>query len=128
MAKEDADLLEHIAQGDRVGLEAALAAGADAKARDRWGGSALAHAAARGDQVAVSLLLTHGAEVDAASNAGNAPIMAAAARGHVEVIKTLLAAGADPERRNKWGLGAADWAQWSDKAPDVLALLRAGRT
>lgn len=128
MAGDEADILDLVVRGDTAALEAALTAGADAKVRDRRGGSALAHAAARGDQAAVSLLLTHGAEADAASNAGNAPLMSAAARGHLEVIKTLLAAGADPEKKNKWGLGPADWAQWSDKAPDVLALLRVGRT
>jgi ankyrin repeat protein len=124
MTEQDADLLGLIERGDTAGLEAALKAGADARQRDRWGAPALARAAARGDLDAVRLLLDHGAEVDQLSDAGNSPLMAAAAHGNLEVIETLLAAGADPESKNKWGLGAADWAQWPADSTEVLALLR----
>jgi hypothetical protein len=36
-----------------------------------------------------------------------------------------LEAGADPSHGNRWGLGAADWAQWSANAAEVRALLHA---
>jgi len=124
MTEQDFDLLSLIDRGDAAGLETALRAGADARQRDRRGVSVLAQAAARGDLAAVRLLLDHGADVDQLSDAGNSPLMAAAARGHLEVIATLLAAGADPESKNKWGLGAADWAQWPADSAEVLALLR----
>ena len=123
LGEETGDLLTLIERGDAAGLEAALAAGADAKACDRLGVSALTHAAAGGDAAAVRLLLDHGAEVNRTSQAGNAPLMAAAARGHLAVMKALLEAGADPEHRNKWGLGAADWAKWPANVTESLALL-----
>jgi hypothetical protein len=71
------------------------------------------------------LLLGHGAAVERTSGAGNSALMAAAARGHLEVLRALLEAGADPGHRNRWGLGAADWAQWPANAAEVRALLHA---
>jgi ankyrin repeat protein len=124
---ETSDILELVAQGDAAALEAALEGGADAQARGRWGVSALAQAAAKGDLEAVELLLAHGAEVDRASEAGNSALMAAAARGRLEVVERLLEAGADPEHKNKWGLGAEDWAQWPDTAAEVRAVLGGAR-
>ncbi len=123
MNEETVDLITLIQRGDTAGLKAALTAGADAKASDRQGISALAHAAAGGDAAAVRLLLEHGAEVNRTNQAGNAPLMAAAARGHLEAMTALLEAGADPQSRNKWGLGAADWAKWPANAAEALALL-----
>lgn len=114
-----------IARGDHDGLRAALAGDADPNWRDRWGVSALAQAAARGDLDAVRLLLEHGADPGLTSDAGNSPLMAAAARGHVEVMRLLLDRGADPEARNKWGLGAEDWARWPANSAEAQALLRA---
>ncbi len=53
--------------------------------------------------------------------------MAAAARGRLEVVERLLEAGADPGHKNKWGLGAEDWAQWPDTTAEVCAVLLGGR-
>ncbi len=127
MTDEKSDILTLVAQGDAAALGAALEGGADAGACGRWGVSALAQAAARGDLEAVELLLAHGAEVERASEAGNSALMAAAACGRLEVVERLLEAGADPGHKNKWGLGAADWAQWPDTAAEVRAVLRGGR-
>lgn len=123
MTEDKTQVLDLIARGDHAELEAALGKGADADARDRWGVPALSLAAGRGDVAAVRLLLEHGAAVDKASDAGNSPLMAAAARGYLEVMTALLDGGADPGHRNKWGLGAADWAQWPANSAEVLALL-----
>ena len=123
MGEDADDLIALIQRGDATALEAALAAGADANVRDRQGVSALAHAAAGGDAAALRLLLDHGAEVNRTCQAGNSPLMAAAARGHLEAMKLLLEAGADPEGRNKWGLGAADWAKWPGNSAEALALI-----
>lgn len=119
----DTDILALVARGDQAGLAAALEAGADPNAADRWGVTALARAAAKGDLAVVDLLLTHGAEVDRASGAGNTALMAAAAAGRVEALERLLAAGADPGHGNTWGLTAHDWAQWPPNGADVQALL-----
>ncbi len=127
MTDEKPDILELVARGDAAALEVALEGGADAGTNGRWGVSALAQAAAKGDLAAVELLLAHGAEVDRASETGNSALMAAAACGRLEVVERLLEAGADPGHKNKWGLGADDWAQWPNNAAEVGAVLRAGR-
>jgi hypothetical protein len=41
------------------------------------------------------------------------------------VLRALLEVGADPGHKNRWGLGAADWAQWPANAAEVRALLHA---
>ena len=128
MTDEKSDILELVAQGDTAALKAALEGGADAGAHGRWGVSALAQAAGKGDLEAVELLLAHGAEVDRASEAGNSALMAAAARGRLEVVERLLDAGADPGHKNKWDLGADDWAQWPGNAAEVRAVLLGGRS
>ena len=127
MSQQDQEVLEAAARGDAAALAAALEAGGDPKARDRFGAPALALAAARGDLDCVERLLDAGAEVGKTSDAGNSALMLAAARGHVEVMRRLLAAGADPEHRNKWGLGAADWGQWPKNAAEIEALLLENR-
>ncbi len=124
MTDHKPDILALVAGGDAAALETALAGGADAEACDRWGASALALAAGKGDLEAVGVLLAHGAQVDRTSEAGNSALMAAAARGHIEVVERLLEAGADPAHKNKWGLGADDWAAWPGNAAEVIAALR----
>ncbi len=119
------DILALIARGDTAALRAALAAGAEAGARDRWGVTALMHAAACGDAEMVDLLLGHGAAPERTSDAGNSALMVAVARGHLEVAARLLDAGCDPAHQNKWGLSAYDWARWPANAAEVTGLLRA---
>ena len=125
MAKAQDDLINLIVQSDMTALAAALDQGADANTADRWGVTALGHAAARGKLAAVGLLLDHDADPNKTGGAGNSALMAAAARGHLEVVKALLARGADPRHGNKWDLKAADWAQWPANSAEVLALLHA---
>ncbi len=125
MAKAQDDLIKFIAQGDMTALAAALDQGGDANTADRWGVSALSHAAARGNLTAIGLLLDHDADPNKTSGAGNSALMAAAARGHLDVVKALLERGADPRHGNKWHLTAADWALWPANSAEVLALLHA---
>jgi ankyrin repeat protein len=123
MAEATSELFDLITRGDPAALQAALEAGADANAADRWGVTALGHAAARGDVAALRVLLDRDADPNKTSEAGNSALMAAAARGHLEAMTTLLDRGADPRHRNKWDLGAADWAEWPANAAEVIALL-----
>ena len=125
MADTTSELFDLIARGETATLKAALEAGADANVADRWGVTALSHAAARGDLAALGLLLDHDADPNKTSGAGNSALMVAAARGHLEVVKALLDRGADPGHGNKWNLKAADWAQWPANSAEVLALLHA---
>ncbi len=125
MNQAHSDILDLIARGDMAGLQAALAAGADARARDPWGVTALMRAAALGKKETVDLLLEHGAEADQTSDAGNTALMTAAARGHVEVAARLLDAGSTPVHQNKWGVSAYDWAKWPSNSDEILSLLHA---
>ena len=69
-------------------------------------------------------ILLDKAAADLPSRFGNTALMAAAAGGRDAVVEALLAAGADPAARNKWGLGAEDWANWPENRDEILALLR----
>ncbi len=125
MNETNSNILDLIARGDTAGLQAALAAGADTKAGDRWGVTALMRAAALGHRETVDLLLEHGAEAGQASAAGNTALMAAAARGHLDVVARLLDAGGDPVHQNKWGVSAYDWAKWPSNAAEIESLIQA---
>ena len=100
-----------------------LAEGADVNARSGGGETALMLAAARGRLDVIGFLIERGADVNAATDAGNTALMLAAARGQVDAVKTLLDRGARAEHRNKFGLGAADWAEWSERQSELLDLL-----
>jgi ankyrin repeat protein len=99
-----------------------LAEGSDIDARSAGGETALMLAAARGRVDVMGLLIERGADVNAATDFGNTALMLAAARGQVDAVRALLERGARPDHRNKFGLGATDWAKWSERQPEVLAL------
>ncbi len=123
MANEAHEVMAFVARDDVAALRAALEAGAEVEASDRWGVSLLAQAAAKGNLEMVRLLLERGADANRKSKAGNSALMAAAARGRLEVASALLDAGANPNATNTWGLGAADWAKWPESTSELLALL-----
>jgi ankyrin repeat protein len=119
------DVLAAIAARDRGALRDALANGGDPEQRGPGGEPVLSQAARTGDADLVAALLDAGAAVEAASACGNTALMEAAARGHLDVVKLLLARGARPTRRNKWGLGADDWAKWPENSAEIQAELGA---
>lgn len=85
--------------GDRSSVEAVLAAGADPRARNRDGGTALHAAAFLGRPDIVKLLLAAGA--DAQAKSGNGEIPADSARSNpdfVPFVARLLSIDADPAK------------------------------
>ena len=100
-----------------AGLRLLLDAGADVDARDGWGRTALAYAAAVGNAAAVRVLLDAGADPDLADAAGATPLMAAADaavdpasdRAAADVARELLRGGASPDARDRAGRRAADF-------------------
>lgn len=109
--------------GSYAALERLLSEGADVNARTSAGETPLMLAAARGRLDAIGLLIDRGADVNAATDAGNTALMFAAARGQVDAVRALIESGARADHRNKFGLGAADWAKWSDRHGDLLTVL-----
>jgi ankyrin repeat protein len=117
------ELLRCAGAGDFAGLSRLLDGGAKPDEPGAGGDTALMRAAARGHASIISQLLARGAAVDAASAVGNTALMFAAASGQVAAVRLLLDHGASPGHRNKYGLGAADWAKWSDRQEEILGFL-----
>ena len=100
-----------------AGLRLLLDAGADVDARDGWGRTALAYAAAVGNAAAARVLLDAGADPDLADAAGATPLMAASDaavdpasdRAAADVARELLRGGASPDARDRAGRRAADF-------------------
>lgn len=119
----DPELIVKAEAGDAAGVARLLASGLAVDAPAQGGETALMRAAARGHLDVLERLLAGGAKIDAVSDAGNTALMFAAARGRVDALQLLLAKGARPDHRNKFGLGAADWAKWSERQREIVALL-----
>jgi hypothetical protein len=87
-----------VADGDAEALRAALAAGADVRARTGEERRTALHAAAEaGHADLAAVLLDAGAAIDARDGSGRTALWRAAGRGHLEVVRLLLLRGADAE-------------------------------
>jgi ankyrin repeat protein len=111
-------------------VELLLANGANAKATNHFGATALMAAVAGGDVKSVRLLIRHGADVNAQAAAnemgfilggGRSPLMWAAFRGNVSLLKLLIEAGADVNGVGGLGnpLAQAAWGEYT-AAAEVL--------
>jgi len=80
---------------DTAEVRRLVQAGADVKASQADGATALHWAAYHGDASLASLLLDAGADVAAANRNGSTPMWLAASRGDAQVIQALLDKGAD---------------------------------
>jgi ankyrin repeat protein len=109
--------------GDAAAILRLLDSGADPNEKGDGGERPLMRAAANGAAAAVAVLLDRGAEVNAVTDAGNTALMFAAARGQLDALRMLIERGANTTHKNKYGLGASDWAQWSNRAAEILPLL-----
>ena len=119
--------------GNLKGLEAALAAGMDANARDDKGWTALMYVVDKGYVLLVEPLLTAKADPDVRAPDGATALFMAAAHGHSEIIPMLMKAGADPTIKGPKGKTATEVAQarYGDsmtalnkgEPPAVIALL-----
>jgi ankyrin repeat protein len=110
-----APLADAVRAGDAKAAEALLARGADVKARDSEGASALLWAVHNQDAAMVRRLLAAGADVKGANDYGATPMSEAALTGDAEILGLLLDAGADVETVN------------ADHQTALMAVARAGK-
>jgi len=100
LERNNAKLLEAAVKGDEDGIIAFLHLGADVQHVNKYGFTALQHAAKEGMLGAVKLLVARGADVDAQSGDENASALHYAALGNsTEVVRLLLDKGADRSLR-----------------------------
>ena len=104
-------LHQAVQAGDRAGLAAALASGADIDGLDGRGWTALMHAANRGYVLMVPPLLEAGADTDLRAADGATALFMATAHGHSEIIAQLMEAGADTTIPGPNGKTAVDVAR-----------------
>src|SRR5436190_850155 len=81
-------------RGDDAEVRRLLGSGADVKAPQADGATALHWAAYRGDVDLASLLLAAGADASAANREGSTPLWLAASQGDAKMIEALLKGGA----------------------------------
>ena len=119
--------------GDRT-VEFLLKHGADAKATNNWGASALMAAAASGNEESVRLLLKHGANANVQPMpgpeaflfaGGRNALMWSAFRGDTDAMELLLNAGADPNAESFLGTPMSQ-AAWADQVKATRLLLDRG--
>ena len=111
---------------DTAEVRRLLQAGADVKAAQADGATALHWAAYHGDASLASLLLDAGADVAAANRNGSTPMWLAASRGDAQVIQALLDKGADANEELPLGRRPLMLAARSGSVDAVRALLTKG--
>ena len=95
VAGQARSLIDAAKAGDTRAALALLARGADARAADADGSTALHWAAETDDEALAQALLAAGAAVSAATRHGITPLHLAASNGNAAIVELLIAAGAD---------------------------------
>ena len=104
-----------------------VTAGADVRAVNRYGVSALSLACTNGNAAMIKLLLDAGADPNSTQPGGETALMTASRTGKVDAVKVLLKAGADVHaKEDKRGQTAIMWAAAEGHADTVQALIDAG--
>ena len=89
--------------GSLESVKLLVAAGADMKAQDRIGATALHLATGANDEAMVRYFVEQGLDVNAADKSGATPLQNAAGNRNLAVVKLLLAKGANPNAANTFG-------------------------
>lgn len=116
-------LFDAVWEGDIMGVQKALKAGADVNYKNESDLTPLREAVRRGHTEIVKFLLKRGAEVDVKDNLeGNTALIWAAFIGKKEICKLLLDNGANVNAVNDMGETAYDLA-WKNGRKDCCQLL-----
>ena len=120
-------LILAILGGQPAVVDLLIEKGADIRARNSGGFTALHAAAYVGDVDAAGKLLGNGANVDDQENkAGVTPLSVAAEEGHVEMARVLVEHGANIEAGERNGYTPLSRALWRDQKEVVSLLQRSG--
>jgi ankyrin repeat protein len=103
-----------------------LAAGAGAKAENRYGVTPLSLACTNGNADLVRVLLAAGADPNMTLRGGETVLMTAARTGRPGPVKALLDAGAKVDAKDRKGQDALMWAAADGHAEVVELLIKAG--
>jgi hypothetical protein len=110
--------------GNTSAVEAAVAGGMSADARDAEGMTPLMRAT---DAKTASFLIAHGADVNAMDSKGETPLIVQADAGNADVVKVLIKAGAQLDRRDPtYKMTALDRALSAERLGVVQVLRDAG--
>ena len=127
-AAADAPLMEAARSGDAARVAALLDQGADARAAEPDGTTALHWAARAAAAEIVEHLLAAGADPERANRYGVTPLALAAESGEPAIVGALLAAGADPNTATPAGETVLMTAARTGRVPVLDRLLAAGAT
>lgn len=120
-------LMQAVRSDDIPTIDRLLRSGADVKAANRYGVTALSLACITGDAAVVEKLLKAGADPNASGPDGETPLMTVAHSGAVDAAKVLLAHGAKVDAREAWhGETALMWAAAQSHPEMIKTLLAAG--
>jgi uncharacterized protein len=107
--------------------DALIAAGANVKARNRFGASPLSLACTDGGAAMIERLLKAGEDANAViSDTGDTALMMAARTGKPDAVLALLGHGADPNKTNAGGQTALMWAVAQKNAGAAKVLIEHG--
>jgi len=123
---QNTPLMQEVLNDDPQRVRELVAQGDDLNATNRYGWTALMHAARLGNADVVSLLLEQGAQIDAQDKSGWTALMRAAAKGHDAVVKILLDHHAALNLQDEAGYTALHWAAHRGHIIVVKQLLDAG--
>lgn len=117
-------LMEASVDGRNAKIQTMLDSGVDINHKNRYGWTALTHAARAGNIETAKLLMSKGALVDVADDTGWTPLLRAAQKGHVEMVKLLINNGANVNAATTDGWTALMWASLRGKLGVIKYLVR----
>jgi ankyrin repeat protein len=126
MAGAGEPLIDAMAANDPAAALKLLDGGADARARQKDGTTALHYAAHLGHVELATRLIKAGADVNARNDYGSTPMQEAATRGDAALLKLLLKARADVESPNDEGETALMAVARTGNVEAARLLLKAG--